>query len=263
MSQLSYSNLVDGDTPTASGFNTRFLLAINLLNSGIEADNIASLAVTTAKIASKAVTLAKMEDGTQGDILYYGASGVIARLTAGTSGQWLKTQGAGANPTWADLSVTSSNLPSGSQIQSVTSSTGSVATGTTIIPDDDTVPQNTEGDEYLSLAITPNNTNNILEIEVVIAAITNGGGSGVMTLALFQDSTANALQCVQQTFSAAGLRQNMVLRYKMTAGTTSATTFKVRVGADVAGTTTLNGVGGARKLGGVLASSINIKEIKA
>lgn len=103
MSQISYTNLVDGDTPTASGFNSRFLLAINLLNGGIEADNIASNAVTSAKINANAVTLAKMADGTQGGMLYYGASGVIAELAAGTSGQFLKTQGAGANPTWASV----------------------------------------------------------------------------------------------------------------------------------------------------------------
>ena len=106
MSQLSYTNLINGDQPQASGFNSRFLLAINLLNSGIEADNIASSAVTAAKISSGAVTLAKMESGTQGDILYYGASGTPSRLGFGTSGQYLKTQGTGANPTWADVQST-------------------------------------------------------------------------------------------------------------------------------------------------------------
>ena len=98
MSQLSYTNVTDGDQPLAAGFNSRFLLAINLLNSGIESDNIASSAVTTTKIANDAVTLAKMEDGTQGDVLYYGASGAPSRLTAGTSGQFLQTLGAGAKP---------------------------------------------------------------------------------------------------------------------------------------------------------------------
>jgi hypothetical protein len=39
----------------------------------------------------------------QGDILYRGAS-AWARLAAGTSGQYLKTNGAGANPAWADVS---------------------------------------------------------------------------------------------------------------------------------------------------------------
>ena len=40
---------------------------------------------------------------TQGDILYRNASG-LERLGAGTSGQYLKTQGTGANPIWADVS---------------------------------------------------------------------------------------------------------------------------------------------------------------
>jgi len=41
---------------------------------------------------------------TQGDILYRDGSG-LQRLGAGTSGQFLKTLGTGANPTWADLSA--------------------------------------------------------------------------------------------------------------------------------------------------------------
>jgi len=40
---------------------------------------------------------------TQGDIVYRDGSG-LARLGAGTSGQFLKTQGTGANPTWGDVS---------------------------------------------------------------------------------------------------------------------------------------------------------------
>ena len=39
---------------------------------------------------------------TQGDTLYEGASG-LARLAAGTSGYFLKTQGASANPVWAEV----------------------------------------------------------------------------------------------------------------------------------------------------------------
>tara|TARA_B100001057_G_scaffold371895_1_gene376044 strand:- start:417 stop:1220 length:804 start_codon:yes stop_codon:yes gene_type:complete len=41
---------------------------------------------------------------TQGDVLYRDGSG-LQRLAAGTNGQYLKTQGSGANPTWADVSV--------------------------------------------------------------------------------------------------------------------------------------------------------------
>jgi len=39
---------------------------------------------------------------TQGDIVYRDASG-LARLGAGTSGQFLKTLGTGANPSWGDV----------------------------------------------------------------------------------------------------------------------------------------------------------------
>ena len=41
---------------------------------------------------------------TQGDILYRDGSGE-ARLAAGTSGYFLKTQGSGANPTWAEVTT--------------------------------------------------------------------------------------------------------------------------------------------------------------
>jgi hypothetical protein len=49
---------------------------------------------------------------TQGDLLYRDGSG-LQRLGAGTSGYFLKTQGAGANPTWAEA-------PSGTVKQALT-----------------------------------------------------------------------------------------------------------------------------------------------
>ena len=46
---------------------------------------------------------------TQGDILYRDGSG-LQRLAAGTSGQFLKTQGASANPTWGDVTSNHTGL---------------------------------------------------------------------------------------------------------------------------------------------------------
>ena len=54
-------------------------------------------------IADDAITPAKMEDGTQGDVLVYGASGVPERLGTGTSGQVLTAGGTGATPSWATV----------------------------------------------------------------------------------------------------------------------------------------------------------------
>ena len=61
--------------------------------------------VATGDIADNAVTDAKLADATQGDILIYGAAGAPAKLAAGTSGFFLKTQGAGANPAWATVAT--------------------------------------------------------------------------------------------------------------------------------------------------------------
>lgn len=143
--------------------------------------------------------------------------------------------------------------------QVVSTITGAVATGTTILPIDDTIPQNTEGDQYMSLSITPQSATSTLEIDVTFF----GGISIVNNLivALFQDTTANALAVGSQyTGGAANTFIGIKFKYMMTSGTTSATTFKVRAGTGAAGTTTFNGVAGARYFGGVYASSIIIKE---
>ncbi len=71
--------------------------------NAVTASKIASGAVGTSALAVNSVTLTELEDGTQGDVLYYGASGAPTRLGAGTSGQFLKTQGASANPVWGTV----------------------------------------------------------------------------------------------------------------------------------------------------------------
>jgi hypothetical protein len=60
--------------------------------------------VGTTQLANNSVTGTKIAMGSdaQGDILYYDGTN-YARLGAGTSGQFLKTGGAGANPSWADV----------------------------------------------------------------------------------------------------------------------------------------------------------------
>ena len=148
----------------------------------------------------------------------------------------------------------------GDFVQVVNTQTGAVATGTTTMPDDDTIPQKAEGTEFMTLAITPKNTSNTLIIEVVAFAgssITNDNSS----FALFQDDTDDALAAGQNVDAvAASSARPYLLTHKMTAGTTSATTFKVRIGLASAGTITFNGHGAGRIFGGVMASSITIRE---
>lgn len=155
-------------------------------------------------------------------------------------------------------------LPDGAVVQVVTYQTGAVATGSTVMPIDDTIPQNTEGNEYMTLAITPKATTNILVIDVIaqlsVASAQRIGG------ALFQDSTAGALAATSVGSTTNGWDAAVIpvhIRHTMVAGMTSATTFKFRAGAAGATTTTFNGQSGARLFGGVMASSITITEYKA
>ena len=151
------------------------------------------------------------------------------------------------------------SLP-GTVIQVVGNVTGAVATGTTTVPYDDTIPQNTEGDQYLSQAITPTSAANILEIEASPILSTAAGGNTSMAVSLFQDATAGALATVNSQTTASQIAANQRLLHKMVSGTTSATTFKIRGGTQTAGTTSFNGDGGARKYGGALVSNIYITE---
>jgi len=142
--------------------------------------------------------------------------------------------------------------------QILTFQTGAVATGTTLIPNDNTIPQNTEGDQYLSLSITPTNVSSTLEIDVEV----NGSASNLSLIgaALFIDSGVSAVVAKPISNPSAGYNQVIPLKFLMIAGTLSTMTFKVRAGSGSAGTFTLNGTGGNGQFGGVMYSRITIKE---
>jgi hypothetical protein len=144
----------------------------------------------------------------------------------------------------------------GKVLQVVNFQTGAVATGTTAIPLDDTIPQITEGDEYMTLAITPTSASNKLRIEV---AINGASTSSDEIAALFVGTTANALNVGSRTASGNWRQQINILHY-MSAGATSELTFRVRAGG-TSGTYTFNGHSSARTYGGVYLSSITIMEI--
>jgi len=127
---------------------------------------------------------------------------------------------------------------------------------TTQIPDDDTIPQITEGEEVMTRAITPTSATNKLLIRVVVHCA-SGQQVG---LALFQDATAGALAATFSYWITYGTQ--IVLDYYMDAGTVVETTFRVRIGMMGAGTVTVNGEGANRVFGGVVPCSITITEIK-
>jgi Holliday junction resolvasome RuvABC endonuclease subunit len=149
----------------------------------------------------------------------------------------------------------------GAVVQIVSTNFSAMATGTVIIPTDDTIPQNTEGTEFMTQVITPKASTNRLVIEVNIL-LSNNSAAADITAALFQDSGVNALAAAQQTMPTSTYIQNLSFRHDMAAGTTSAITFRVRAGGSSAGTTTFNGQGGVRRFGGITISNIKVTEYK-
>jgi hypothetical protein len=161
-----------------------------------------------------------------------------------------------ANPT-----ITGARGPRGfgRVVQTQEYSNTAVSTGTTVIPVDDTIPQITEGDEYMTLAITPADAANLLKIEVS-AMIGHASASTFVSMALFKDADAGALAAaLMRTESGSWGAQTTPLTHWIVAGDTNSQTFRIRCGG-TAGTMTFNGRNGARLFGGIDTSVITITE---
>jgi hypothetical protein len=135
-----------------------------------------------------------------------------------------------------------------------------VATTTGLIPFDDTIPQITEGGEFMSFEYTPRDAANTLFIEVVVWLSVSIASSNP-TAALFKvgQSDALAANTVHQSVSTG--RNNIKLMHEMLAGQTTAITFKVRAGNDAAATTSFNGNSGTRVYGATTKSFIRVTEV--
>ncbi len=174
-----------------------------------------------------------------------------------TPGTWA------ASPTRIQLFGYGVPLP-GASIQRARTQSGSVVAGTTAIPTDNSIPQRTEGDQFLSQAITPTSAANLLRIEVSMACMSHSVSTATMVVALFQDLIDNALAAVMaRNPNAASAGGVPLLRYAMLAASTAAITFKVRAGSASGATLTFNGEAAAALYGGVLASFIEVEEIMA
>lgn len=132
---------------------------------------------------------------------------------------------------------------------------GSYSSGTASIPLDNTIPQQSEGTQFLPpLTITPTVASNHLYIDVVI--VLGAGGVTTMIVALFQDSNANAIAVVAEAIGGFAVKP-IRLHHRMPAGTTSPTTFKVRAGTPIGTTTYING----SFYNGLMASTMTITEV--
>lgn len=205
--------------------------------------------VDTAQIDDEAVTLAKMQ--------HISSARLLGRSTASTGDVEQLTVGSGLSLSGGALACTVVS----EVVQVANTQTGATDTSSATMPVDDTIPQITEGAEFMSLAFTPTNASNKLKIEVVFFG-QGTSNNGPMAVALFKAGTASALAAGVDELYDEGVRpQGVSFTHWMTAGTTSQITFSVRAGCQT-GSIRFNGAGSSRYLGGVLASSITITEYR-
>lgn len=146
--------------------------------------------------------------------------------------------------------------------QAVFTSTGSVINGTGIIPFDDTIPQQTEGFEVLTLSITPTDASNVLLITSTVMLTV--ASASVMTQAIFRDATADSLAAHMFSVGTTSNGANTI-DTSVVAGSVAPTTIKMRIGtAPSLVNVSVNGntVGGVRLLGGAASTTIRILEIE-
>lgn len=190
--------------------------------------------------------------------------------TATPSGHAFSVVGTGGittSATGSTVTVDGSGLGGGGLVQQVRTQTFTHTDLSGEIPFDDTIPQQTEGTEIMTLSVTPNNVNNILVIEAVVVGTNDRSSGNQLCMALFQDATADAKAAaiVASAGSDDGINPGGTgtIKFFMTAGTTDATTFKIRVGQDNSNDGDVNGFNGVRIYGGVSVCSLYISEFSA
>lgn len=185
---------------------------------------------------------------TAGDLLYGSAAGTLSRLAGGTGGQILQMNSGATAPVWG-----------GGVVQRVYAESTTYSTLTTTIPYDDTIPQITEGTELLTASITPKSATNRIRIRFQAWGTLSNGQNSIA--ALFVDATANALDAMVLRGVAGGDPKLWFIEYEESAGSTSARTYRIRLGPGAAASLYINGDSSSRLMGGVARSTLIVEEV--
>lgn len=110
--QINPGIIVDSDVNASAAIQAT---KIQELSVGVNGGVLPSTGLADAHVAAAAaIALSKLAAGTHGGVMHRTTAGVMTELPVGTSGYFLKTQGAGADPVWAAAgaseSVASDNL---------------------------------------------------------------------------------------------------------------------------------------------------------
>lgn len=157
----------------------------------------------------------------------------------------------------------------GSVVQTVWAQANAPVVVTGTIPFDNTIPQQTEGQQVLIASITPKSSTNVLLVEAVIN-VAEKDNVQALTAALFRHTAPDAVAAVYEDPSPADsalggfgtTSRQMVLRTTVPAGSTAPTSFRIRIGGNN-GDVVLNGSPGSTNsaLGGRVISHLSVTEL--
>jgi len=143
--------------------------------------------------------------------------------------------------------------------QTVSFITGAYSSGTGTIPNDDTIPQNTEGTQFMSLDHYPLSASSKVEITTSGHFFNSTGTSWRCIGALFKGSDVNSIATAEGVNSLGSYVILLHAKAVVNSATTNTTTYAFRAGTESSSTTYLNG-NAARRYGGSFSSYITINE---
>ena len=193
------------------------------------------------------------------------AGSLAARLSIG-AGLYIGSA-TGGDPGAGKVNATGYQLNGASIVhgiaQVVTDTDATYTTCSTDLPVDNTVPQNTEGDEILSVAITPKQSTSTLRI--TFTAMVGVSTAGMVGAGLFVDSTAAALNGTSVRVPSTAGTTLISLVHFVSAASTSSRTYKIRVGPDTGSPVSafINGDNSGRLMGGSSIAVLQVEEILA
>jgi hypothetical protein len=261
-SWADYSPFIASFTAAVSGGSTGIVKAVSpttaqFLPSGAFGESM--LAATTTAAAQSILNISYPVSVANGGTGVASLSANHVVLGNGTSAVQLVAPGASGNVLTSNGTTWASQAPSSSSklVQQVYAEYSAFNSGTTTIPFDDTIPQNTEGTEFMSVTITPTSVSNYLLIEV--NAMLLGATAMLVAGAVFRDSIADALAAGFTYVQAANAGAMLTIQFRIPVPTTSSTTFKFRAGPN-GSTLYFNGYT-ARYFGAIPKSTMTVTEI--
>jgi hypothetical protein len=238
--QVTFSCLVYHDV----GSSINYTVTVKKANSADDFSALTTISTGTATaVATGTDTRLTLTVSDMGDC----ANGIAIEVSAATTASittkdfriseaQLELGGSRSGFSGVNAETTKSSVRPGTLVQTVRNSASTVITVNVQTPDDNTTPQNTEGEEIITQAITPVYASSILRVRCIIPfGYVGSGGSGALTCALHRDSTADAVAVMRRFCTGVNTQDVVVLEHEESASSTAATTFKLRCGRDSTG----------------------------